>query len=94
MKEPILEPLLRGIRLRHAERYLAYYPNCRLLDIGCGREARLLRAIKSRIAIGRGIDFKAPQIDDSKIKTISARIDRELPFEDSSFDLITILAVL
>ena len=82
------------MRLRHVEPYLAHYPDCRLLDIGCGWEARLLRAVKSRIAIGRGIDLKAPQIEDGKIKTISARLDRDLPFEDSSFDFITMLAVL
>ena len=40
------------------------------------------------------VDLKAPQIEDGKIKTISARLDRDLPFEDSSFDFITMLAVL
>ena len=60
MKEPVLESLLRGMRLRHVDPYLAHYPDCRLLDIGCGWEAGLLRAVKSRIAIGGGSRLESP----------------------------------
>ena len=46
MKEPILEPLLRKMRLKQALPYLRQHPNCRLLDIGCGWEAKLLKEVE------------------------------------------------
>ena len=94
MKEQLLEPLLRRMRLRQVLPYIRKYPDCRLLDIGCGWEARLLHAVEPDITYGVGIDFKAPAIDTDKLKTISTRMDTRLPFEDASFDLITMLAVL
>lgn len=94
MKEPLLEPWLRSLRIRGVMPYISRYPNCDLLDIGCGWEAKLLRAIEPQITTGTGIDFKAPLLPGGKIRTISARLDTKLPFEDSSFDLITMLAVL
>jgi len=94
MKEPVLEPILRKMRLKHVLPYLRQYPNCRLLDIGCGWEAKLLRANEPYIASGIGVDFKAPAISIQKIKTISLTLQDRLPFEDQSFDFITMLAVM
>jgi 2-polyprenyl-3-methyl-5-hydroxy-6-metoxy-1,4-benzoquinol methylase len=94
MREPFLEPWLRSMRIRSIRPYVNRYPNCNLLDIGCGWEAKLLRAIEPQIETGTGIDFKAPSINSGKLRTISARLDNQLPFEDSAFDLITMLAVL
>lgn len=94
MSEQLLEPLLRRMRLRQVLPYINKYPGCHLLDIGCGWQARLLHAVEPKIAYGVGIDFKAPDIETNTLKTISARMDVSLPFEDSSFDLITMLAVL
>ncbi|NQX88078.1 MAG: class I SAM-dependent methyltransferase [Halioglobus sp.] len=94
MKEQLLEPLLRSMRLRQVLPYIKKYPHCRLLDIGCGWEARLLHAVEPSIAQGVGIDFKAPTISNDKLTTVSTRMDKRLPFEDASFDLITMLAVL
>ena len=94
MKEQLLEPLLRRMRLRQVLPYIERYPDCRLLDIGCGWEARLLHAVEPRIASGVGIDFKAPELDTGKLTTISTRMDTTLPLEDASFDLVTMLAVL
>ena len=45
MKEPILESLLRKMRLKQVLPFLRRYPNCGLLDIGCGWEAKLLRPV-------------------------------------------------
>ena len=38
------------------------YNNCKLLDIGCGWEAKLLKSIESYIDYGVGIDFKPPKL--------------------------------
>ena len=94
MKEPILEPLLRRMRLRQVLPYLRRHPNCRLLDIGCGWEARLLRTVEPYIAEGIGVDFKAPRIDEPRLKTYEMTLADRLPFEDASFDFITMLAVM
>jgi 2-polyprenyl-3-methyl-5-hydroxy-6-metoxy-1,4-benzoquinol methylase len=94
MKEPILEPILRKMRLKQVLPYLRQYPNCALLDIGCGWEAKLLRSVEPYIASGIGVDFKAPAISTEKIKTLSLTLQDRLPFEDQQFDFITMLAVM
>jgi 2-polyprenyl-3-methyl-5-hydroxy-6-metoxy-1,4-benzoquinol methylase len=94
MKEVILEPLLRRMRIRQVLPYLNRYPDCRVLDVGCGWEARLLCSIEPRIHSGVGVDFKAPTLKTGKIETIATRLDASLPFCDASFDFVTMLAVL
>jgi 2-polyprenyl-3-methyl-5-hydroxy-6-metoxy-1,4-benzoquinol methylase len=94
VKEPVLEPLLRWMRMARVLPYVKQVPDCRLLDIGCGWEARLLRELEPYIASGWGIDFKAPTLATAKLRTSTARIDDRLPFPDESFDVITMLAVL
>ena len=93
-KEELLEPLLRKMRINRVVPIVKQYPFCSLLDIGCGWEARFLLSIENLIAEGFGIDFKAPEICRPKISTISAEISKKLPFEDSRFDVVTLLAVL
>lgn len=94
MKEPLLEPLLRRMRIGRVTPILRRHRDCRLLDIGCGWEAKLLRAVAPHVASAVGIDFKAPHIDDGKIRTIAMTLDATLPFPDASFDVVTLLAVL
>lgn len=94
MKEPFLEPILRKMRLKQVLPYLKQYPDCTLLDIGCGWEAKLLMSVESIISNGVGVDFKAPSINTNKIQTLSLTLDKKLPFEDQSFDFITMLAVM
>lgn len=94
MKEALLEPLLRRMRLRRVLPVVRRYPGCALLDIGCGWEARLLRAVEPLIARGVGVDFKAPRARSPKIETRQLTLARELPFASSTFDVVTMLAVL
>jgi ubiquinone/menaquinone biosynthesis C-methylase UbiE len=94
MREPILEPLLRKMRIARVLPLLRRIPQCRLLDIGCGWEARFLLDVEHHIACGVGIDFKAPFIQTEKLTTMCARLDETLPFADNSFDVVTMLAVL
>lgn len=93
-REPILEPLLRRMRIGRVLPYLRHYPACHLLDIGCGWEARLLRAVERHIAHGVGIDFKAPALRTEKLETRTLPLVDRLPFHDASFDVVTLLAVL
>jgi 2-polyprenyl-3-methyl-5-hydroxy-6-metoxy-1,4-benzoquinol methylase len=74
--------------------YVKGVSGCRLLDVGCGWEARLLRELEPYLAAGWGVDFKAPALATDKLRTISVRLDDRLPFENESFDIVTMLAVL
>jgi len=94
MKEPILESILRMIRIRKVIQEIKGVPDCQLLDIGCGFNHKFLSTIEPYISNGIGIDFKVNEIDSGKIKTIRAILSDRLPFEDRSFDIVTMLAVL
>lgn len=94
MREPVLEPFLRKMRLRRVLACLREMQYPMLLDIGCGWDARLLRELEPHIAKGVGIDFKAPKINNKKLSTQSVVLERKLPFPDASFDVVTMLAVL
>jgi len=94
MKEPILEPLLRRMRIRQVLPYIRGHRHCRLLDIGCGWDARFLKAVEPYIGSGVGIDFKAPLIREGKIRTERLTLADRLPYAEASFDLVTMLAVL
>lgn len=94
MKEPFFEPLLRRMRLRKVLSTIREHPGCRLLDIGCGWEARLLRTVEPDVSEAVGIDFKAPPIEHPKLRTITMTLAERLPFDDGSFDVVTLLAVL
>ena len=94
MKEEILEPFLRKMRIKRVLPYIKKYENCYMLDIGCGWNALLLKELEPYIKQGIGIDFKAPSIKTVKIETISASFEKTLPFDDEKFDVVTMLAVL
>jgi ubiquinone/menaquinone biosynthesis C-methylase UbiE len=93
-REPFLEPILRRRRIGQVLPYLQRYPQCRLLDVGCGWEAKLLRAVEDHIDSGVGIDFKAPLLRTAKLQTHTASLSDRLPFDDQCFDVVTMLAVL
>lgn len=94
MKEPILEPFLRKMRIKKVLPVIKSIKNPVLLDIGCGWEAKFLKSIEPYISKGIGIDFKAPVLEGKKIKTLKMVIADRLPFDDSIFNIITMLAVL
>lgn len=94
MNEPILEPLLRELRLRKVLPVIRNYTDCRLLDIGCGWDYRLLKTVRPFIKSGVGIDFKVENHEDDIIKTMPLTITDHLPFASASFDVVTMLAVL
>ncbi|MEC4807408.1 MAG: class I SAM-dependent methyltransferase [Jaaginema sp. PMC 1080.18] len=92
MKEPILEPLLRKLRLY---KVLKQIPNqCVILDIGCGNTASFLRAVSPKIRQGFGIDFKVSDFETNNIQIKQHKFQDNLPFQDGYFDVVTMLAVL
>jgi ubiquinone/menaquinone biosynthesis C-methylase UbiE len=76
-------------------RVIPHIPNnSTLLDIGCGTSATFLKFLSPRIYRGCGVDFKVKEFDFNNIRTIQLRIGKRLPFDDASFDVVTMLAVL
>ena len=94
MKEPFLEPILRRMRLQKVLPVIRRYPDCRLLDVGCGWDYRLLKTVEPLINSGVGIDFKVQETTGTKINTVCMRLTGSLPFDSESFDVVTMLAVL
>lgn len=94
MKEAILEPILRKIRIEKVLPAVRQCPDCRLLDIGCGRDYQFLKTIEPFVGFGVGIDFKVPETKTEKIETLQMMMSGSLPFESGSFDIVTMLAVL
>ena len=124
INESIFDKLLRTMRLARVLPSIKSFDNPRLLDIGCGFEARLLREVEGYIAKGVGIDYKAPDIRTDKLHTFSYVFESKhelglkassrqmgggqtqnlhtestlhtitLPFENESFEIVTMLAVI
>jgi 2-polyprenyl-3-methyl-5-hydroxy-6-metoxy-1,4-benzoquinol methylase len=94
MKEPFLEPILRRMRLQKVLPVIRRYPDCRLLDVGCGWDYRLLKTVEPLINSGVGIDLKVQETTGTKINTVCMRLTGSLPFDSESFDVVTMLAVL
>jgi 2-polyprenyl-3-methyl-5-hydroxy-6-metoxy-1,4-benzoquinol methylase len=94
MKERFFEPFLRKIRINKVLPIIYCYPDCRLLDIGCGWNYSLLKTVEPFVSIGVGIDSKVAEAQSPKIQTIKMTLTDFLPFESSTFDVITMMAVL
>lgn len=94
MKEPFMEPILRRMRIGKVLDEIKKEPGCTLLDVGCGFNHKFLSTVEPYIAHGTGIDFKVLEVKSEKIRTIHATLNDTLPFAESSFDIVTMLAVL
>lgn len=88
------DKFLGEYRLKMVKASIVKYKDCKLLDIGCGTECKLMKSIEEYISLGVGIDFKPPELKTEKLSTIKLTLEKQLPFEDESFDIVTMLAVL
>lgn len=95
MKEPFFEQILRKRRIARLLRTCRpLVAGSRLLDIGCGWDYALLQALAPHMEFGIGIDYKVPEVSNPKFRTLPLKIDATLPFEDNTYDTVTMLAVL
>jgi ubiquinone/menaquinone biosynthesis C-methylase UbiE len=85
-----LDYILRDWRYRIVEPYIP--EECEILDIG-GFDGSFLRQIYHKINKGVCIDPLIEGKKDGKIEFIKHRILDKIPFPDSSFDVVTMLAV-
>jgi ubiquinone/menaquinone biosynthesis C-methylase UbiE len=92
MREELLEPLLRSIRIRRIFTWLPV--NGIVCDIGCGFEASFLKSIHMIIKHGYGFDKKVNEEFFGNLELYNHDLDKPLPLLDCSVDCVTMLAVL
>lgn len=85
------------LRRRKIKKRLALSPESRILDLGCGYDASLLKALIPKIREGVGIDVAISDAArrEKNLELIDGTIEDSLGrFPDDSFDAITVISVL
>lgn len=92
MKEELLEPIFRKIRVNKIKKQIP--KKCVICDLGCGAAAKFLEEMSSYFTYGYGFDIDANNevFENYIIKT--ADISKSVPLADGSVDCVTLLAVL
>jgi SAM-dependent methyltransferase len=85
-----LDYILRDWRYRIVEPYIP--GECEILDIG-GFDGSFLKRISHKINRGICIDPLIEEKSEGKLEFIKYRISDKIPLPDSSFDVVTMLAV-
>lgn len=67
-RDNVFDKIIRKMRLARVLPSIKAFESPRMLDVGCGFEARLLREVEPFISKGVGIDYKAPKIHTSKLE--------------------------
>src|SRR5207245_2739024 len=91
-RNSLLDRTLQGIRARQVHQLVP--PGASLLDVGCGREAWLLRHLEADLSEAYGIDADCADYSSGNLRLLRFAIDRQLPFPDKRFDCVTMLAVV
>src|SRR5438046_1187840 len=81
-------------RMRFRAAYPFINPGTRVCDLGCGLEAAFLDYAADRIAQGVGLDDQVAVGVEGRWKRVRADLQSPLPFADSEFDHVVMLAVL
>jgi ubiquinone/menaquinone biosynthesis C-methylase UbiE len=81
-------------RRRFRAAYPFIQPGTRVCDLGCGLEAAFLDYATDRIAKGVGLDDQVADGITRRWKRVRADLESPLPFADSEFDHVVMLAVL
>ena len=91
-KEPLFEGLLQNLRFPKIKPYILN--RSKVLDLGCGYNAPLLRFFEDKISEGVGVDISVNKKGSTKkVTLLSRRLDKPLKMVKNHFDLVTSLAV-
>ncbi|MDD5589709.1 MAG: methyltransferase domain-containing protein, partial [Candidatus Portnoybacteria bacterium] len=90
--EPILEPVLRELRIRKARKRLPL--GGRVCDIFCGKEGKFLFRIAGSIKEGVGHDRAVSILKKGNISFRKIEISDKISEASESFDCVTLLAAL
>jgi SAM-dependent methyltransferase len=84
------------LSLRALRRDVDWSARPRVLDLGCGYEAALLRSLRGTIAAGTAVDVSlSPTLRDDGLEAIEEPIEAALPaIEDASVDVVLAISVL
>ena len=66
----------------------------RVCDVGCGVDALFLEHIKDRARLRVGFDYQRPIARGPGLLLVEGSLDHGLPFRSTSFDHVTLLAVI
>lgn len=92
MKEELLEPILRQMRINRIKKYIP--SDCFLCDVGCGFNAKFLLSMEPFVKKGIGFDKKVSSLKSNKIYLKNVGLDKTLPLESEQVNCVTLLAVL
>ena len=87
-KRSVLDKLIAYVRLRQVKQVLGTGGS--LLDLGCGYSGELIGSLGDGYR-ARGMDLR---VDPENKSLVQGRVDERLPFADSSFDVVTALAII
>src|SRR3989338_7080057 len=86
---------VKFFRVIRNKKVAEYVPSgAAMLDVGCGSDYYLLRAVKDKIKSGIGIDIAVNDRKDGNITIRRARVDEKLPFTSGTFDVATMIAFI
>lgn len=80
-----------GLRMQDAVDDLSSLPRGSYLDVGCGRGEMLDKAIKMGFSHVKGVEVVPDLIDEERVVAGEAY---SLPFEDKSFDVVSLFDVI
>ena len=87
-KRSVLDKLIAYVRLRQVKQVLGTGGS--LLDLGCGYSGELIGSLGAGYRAW-GMDLR---VDPENKSLVQGRVDERLPFADSSFDVVTALAII
>ncbi|KKQ95048.1 MAG: Methyltransferase type 11 [Candidatus Woesebacteria bacterium GW2011_GWA1_39_11b] len=92
-KKSFLDILLEKYRFLRVAKYIN--TDSEVLDLGCGYNGELLIYFSSKIKRGVGVDiYVTRKIKEKNITLLEGRVDRNITLKDSSFNVITALALI
>jgi SAM-dependent methyltransferase len=92
-REPSFDNFLQYLRHRKTIKYIP--DNAKVLDLGCGLDGLLLKQIEEKLLKGVGVDLTVdPQAQSEKIRLVEFDLNKDLPFQDGDFNVVTSLANL
>ena len=90
--DKFLDKFLRQERFKKTKKHIP--GNSVVCDLGCGKDAQFLKSMLGFIRQGIGLDGATEDYKDSKLELKKIKIEKNLPLDDESCDIITIVAFI
>ena len=90
--DSFLDKLLRQERFKKIKKYIP--DNSVVCDLGCGKDAQFLKNTSSFLKQGIGLDSAIKNYQDANLELKNIKIEKNLPLENESCDIITMAAFI